>query len=132
MGILQTLELDFSIDDVELFLDFLSKGCDAFEPLIFSLNNASKVQAALQKLGQHIHNIAYSAKRLELGELVKFCDFCEEILQAALQANRALSQDFIEWMLLVAAQFESYKKDYESDASFISVINPKLVCVPNF
>lgn len=131
MGILQELELDYSLDDIELFLQFLAKASDAFEPLIFNLDNELKFKDALIKLEQNIHNITYSAKKLELGELVKFCEFCEEILKQALKQDKPLSHDFIEWMLLIAAQFESYRRDYENDASFISVINPKLVAVPN-
>lgn len=132
MGILKDLELDYSLDDIEMFLQNLSKACDAFEPLIFSLNSSTKCTEAIIKIEQYIHNISYWAKRLELSEFVKFCEFCEAILAEALKANRALSSPFTEWMLLLAAQFETYLQDYESDASFISVMNPKLVSVPNF
>lgn len=132
MGILEQLEIDYELEEIERFLYFFRSLCDVLEPLIVKLSSDSlKYKEALRDLEQNIHNVVWAAKRLNLKELLSFCEFCEEVVKEASKFSGPASDEFVDWMFLIAEQLEKYCEDYEKNATFLSIFNPLIANVPS-
>lgn len=132
MGLLTQLELDFSNDDVEKFLHYFRILCDNFEPLIIKIGtDKERYKEGVKELETLAHNLSWAAKRLELNEIVNFCELCEELMAQAAKFEGPASDEFTEWLLLMSEQFEKYCQNYEKDEVVLAYFNPLLVKMPN-
>jgi len=63
MGLLKSLEIDYSYDIAEEFLSHYALMCDLMEPLIISLSRPDRYAGSINELFRIFHNIkSYSCK----------------------------------------------------------------------
>ncbi|RAZ26296.1 phosphorelay protein [Campylobacter hyointestinalis] len=133
MGILKQLETDYDLDIVEDFLthfDFMSSSLDS---LIIKLSRKEVCSENLDEIFRIFRNIKSAAEFLKLEPLIKLATLCEDILDEAKNQkdeNSEASDEFIDWLLLVADQVEAYRMDIENDELYFHILNPKIINIP--
>ncbi|KAB0612071.1 phosphorelay protein [Campylobacter hyointestinalis] len=133
MGILKQLETDYDLDIVEDFLthfDFMSSSLDS---LIIKLSRKEVCSENLDEIFRIFRNIKSAAEFLKLEPLIKLATLCEDILDEAKNQkdeNSEASDEFIDWLLLVADQVEAYRIDIENDELYFHILNPKIINIP--
>ena len=130
MGILKSLEIDYSYDIVEEFLSHYSLMCDLMEPLIIGLARNDRYNANINELFRIFHNIKYASSFMKLNPIFKLTTLAEEICGEARELQGPANDDFVDWLLLVSDQFEKYKNDIETDAEFFGVLDANIVKIP--
>ena len=127
MGILKSLEIDYSYDIVEEFLSHYSLMCDLMEPLIIGLARNDRYNANINELFRIFHNIKSASSFMKLNPIFKLTTLAEEICGEARELQGPANDDFVDWLLLVSDQFEKYKNDIETDAEFFGVLDANIV-----
>ena len=130
MGILKSLEIDYSYDIVEEFLSHYSLMCDLMEPLIIGLARNDRYNANINELFRIFHNIKSASSFMKLNPIFKLTTLAEEICGEARELQGPANDDFVDWLLLVSDQFEKYKNDIENDAEFFGVLDANIVKIP--
>ena len=130
MGILRSLEIDYSYDIVEEFLSHYSLMCDLMEPLIIGLARNDRYNANINELFRIFHNIKSASSFMKLNPIFKLTTLAEEICGEARELQGPANDDFVDWLLLVSDQFEKYKNDIETDAEFFGVLDANIVKIP--
>jgi len=130
MGILKSLEIDYSYDIVEEFLSHYSLMCDLMEPLIIGLARNDRYNANINELFRIFHNIKSASSFMKLNPIFKLTTLAEEICGEARELQGPANDDFVDWLLLVSDQFEKYKNDIEADAEFFGVLDANIVKIP--
>ena len=130
MGILKSLEIDYSYDIVEEFLSHYSLMCDLMEPLIIGLARNDRYNANINELFRIFHNIKSASSFMKLNPIFKLTTLAEEICGEARELQGPANDDFVDWLLLVSDQFEKYKNDIETDAELFGVLDANIVKIP--
>ena len=130
MGILRSLEIDYSDDIVEEFLSHYSLMCDLMEPLIISLSRPDRYTGSINELFRIFHNIKSAAGFMKLDPILKLTTLAEEICGEARDLQGPANDDFVDWLLLLSDQFNRYKNDIENDAEFFSPLDANIVKIP--
>ena len=130
MGILKSLEIDYSYDIVEEFLSHYSLMCDLMEPLIIGLARNDRYNANINELFRIFHNIKSASSFMKLNPIFKLTTLAEEICGEARELQGPANDEFVDWLLLVSDQFEKYKNDIETDAEFFGVLDANSVKIP--
>lgn len=130
MGILKSLEIDYSYDIVEEFLSHYSLMCDLMEPLIIGLARNDRYNANINELFRIFHNIKSASSFMKLNPIFKLTTLAEEICGEARELQGPANDEFVDWLLLVSDQFEKYKNDIENDAEFFGVLDANIVKIP--
>ena len=130
MGILRSLEIDYSYDIVEEFLSHYSLMCDLMEPLIIGLTRPDRSSGYLGELFRIFHNIKSAAGFMKLDPILKLTTLAEEICGEARDLQGPANDDFVDWLLLLSDQFNRYKNDIENDAEFFSPLDANIVKIP--
>ena len=130
MGILKSLEIDYSYDIVEEFLSHYSLMCDLMEPLIIGLTMPDRYSGYIGELFRIFHNIKSAAGFMKLDPILKLTTLAEEICGEARDLQGPANDDFVDWLLLLSDQFSRYKNDIENDAEFFSPLDANIVKIP--
>ena len=130
MGILRSLEIDYSYDIVEEFLSHYSLMCDLMEPLIIGLIRPDRYSGYIGELFRIFHNIKSAAGFMKLDPILKLTTLAEEICGEARDLQGPANDDFVDWLLLLSDQFNRYKNDIENDAEFFSPLDANIVKIP--
>ena len=130
MGILKSLEIDYSYDIVEEFLSHYTLMCDLMEPLIINLARHDRYGSNISELFRIFHNIKSAAGFMRLDPIIKLTTLAEEICGEARDLKGPANDDFVDWLLLVSDQFDRYKNDIENDADFFGVLDANIVKIP--
>ena len=130
MGILRSLEIDYSYDIVEEFLSHYSLMCDLMEPLIIGLARNDRYNANINELFRIFHNIKSASSFMKLNPIFKLTTLAEEICGEARDLQGPANDDFVDWLLLLSDQFNRYKNDIENDAEFFSPLDANIVKIP--
>ena len=130
MGILKSLEIDYSYDIVEEFLSHYTLMCDLMEPLIISLARHDRYGSNISELFRIFHNIKSAAGFMRLDPILKLTTLAEEICGEARDLQGPANEDFVDWLLLLSDQFNRYKNDIENDAEFFSPLDANIVKIP--
>jgi len=130
MGILKSLEIDYSYDIVEEFLSHYTLMCDLMEPLIISLARHDRYGSNISELFRIFHNIKSAAGFMRLDPILKLTTLAEEICGEARDLQGPANEDFVDWLLLLNDQFSRYKNDIENDAEFFSPLDANIVKIP--
>ena len=131
MGLLAQLEVDYDIEIVGDFISHYAIMCENMEPLVIGLNKKERYNDNMDDLFRIFHNMKSAAGFLKLDPIIKLAVLCEDIAEEARVLKGPASEEFIDWLLLVSDQFEKYRRDIESDASFFTVLNPLIIRVPH-
>ena len=130
MGILKSLEIDYSYDIVEEFLSHYTLMCDLMEPLIINLARHDRYGSNISELFIICHNIKSAAGFMRLDPIIKLTTLAEEICGEARDLQGPANEDFVDWLLLLSDQFNRYKNDIENDAEFFSPLDANIVKIP--
>ena len=130
MGLYTQLEIDFDLDIVEDFINHYSIMCENMEPLIISLNKQENFEENIRELFRIYHNLKSAGGFLKLDPIVKLATLSEDVCEEARMLDGPASEEFIDWLLLISDQFETYRKDIEHDAEYFSMLNPLIIKVP--
>ena len=130
MGILKSLEIDYSYDIVEEFLSHYSLMCDLMEPLIIGLARNDRYNANINELFRIFHNIKSASSFMKLNPIFKLTTLAEEICGEARELQGPANDEFVDWLLLVSDQFEKYKNDIEKQAEFFGVLDSNILKIP--
>ena len=130
MGILRSLEIDYSYDIVEEFLSHYALMCDLMEPLIIGLARPDRYSGYIGELFRIFHNIKSAAGFMKLDPILKLTTLAEEICGEARELQGPANDDFVDWLLLLSDQFNRYKNDIENDAEFFSPLDANIVKIP--
>lgn len=130
MGILKSLEIDYSYDIVEEFLSHYTLMCDLMEPLIINLARHDRYSSNISELFRIFHNIKSAAGFMRLDPIIKLTTLAEEICGEARDLQGPANEDFVDWLLLLSDQFNRYKNDIENDAEFFSPLDANIVKIP--
>jgi len=130
MGILKSLEIDYSYDIVEEFLSHYTLMCDLMEPLIINLARHDRYGSNISELFRIFHNIKSAAGFMRLDPIIKLTTLAEEICGEARDLQGPANEDFVDWLLLLSDQFNRYKNDIENDAEFFNPLDANIVKIP--
>lgn len=130
MGILKTIEVDFPSDLVEEFLSHYSLMCDIMEPLIIKLEREELYKDSVNELFRIFHNIKSSAAYMKLDPISKLAMMCEDVMEEARILKGPANRDFTDWLLLASDQFVSFLQDINEDKDYFSILNPKIIILP--
>lgn len=130
MGILKSLEIDYSYNIVEEFLSHYTLMCDLMEPLIINLARHDRYGSNISELFRIFHNIKSAAGFMRLDPIIKLTTLAEEICGEARDLQGPANEDFVDWLLLLSDQFNRYKNDIENDAEFFSPLDANIVKIP--
>lgn len=130
MGLYTQLEIDFDLDIVEDFINHYSIMCENLEPLIINLNKEDSFEPNIGELFRIFHNLKSAGGFLKLDPIIKLATLSEDVCEEARVLSGPASEDFIDWLLLISDQFNTYRLDIENDSEYFSMLNPLIIKVP--
>ena len=130
MGIRSELEESFDFDIVDEFLDHFSLMSDSMEIIILDLNNPAMYRRSLDELFRIFHNIKSASGFLKITSMNKLASFVEDALDIMRSNEKPITQETIDWLLLISDMFSKWNNDFSNDNS-LSKINFKLLKLPD-
>ncbi len=129
MGIRNRLERQFDYDIVDEFLDHFDVMTEVMEPTIISLENEGLREEKINELFRIFHNIKSASSFLKIDRLHRLSELAEETMERLRENPDAVSEETIDWLLLVSDQFRSWYTEISSDGE-LEDINPEILIVP--
>ena len=129
MGIRTRLEEEYDYDIVDEFLDHLDIMTEAMEPTIIALENASGRVERVNELIRIFNNIKSASGFLKIERVHLLSELAEDLMESVRQNPNSLSEEVIDWLLLVNDQFRIWYIQLENDEEFED-ISPKILKVP--
>ncbi len=129
MGIRNRLERQFDYDIVDEFLDHFDVMTEVMEPTIISLENEGLREEKINELFRIFHNIKSASSFLKIDRLHLLSELAEETMERLRENPDAVSEETIDWLLLVSDQFRSWYTEISSDGE-LEDINPEILLVP--
>ena len=129
MGIRARLEEEYDYDIVDEFLDHLDIMTEAMEPTIIALEKEDGRSEMINELFRIFHNIKSASGFLKIERIHLLSELAEELMESVRQNPNSLSEEIIDWLLLVNDQFRVWYTQLENDEEFED-INPKILNVP--
>ena len=130
MGIINRLEEEYEFDLVDEFVEHLGFMCSSLDILILELEKPELYTANIQELFRIFHNIKSASSFFKLIQMSKLSQLVEEVLEEARVAEGYATQEFIDWLLIIADQFVKWKNNMEQNEEVLSSYNPKLIKIP--
>lgn len=130
LGLLGQLELEFDFDIVDDFMTHFNIFCDSLEPVIIALEDEVKYSEKINELFRMFHNMKSASGFLKINQFVNICKIVEDVLDEARAMSGPASDELIDWLLLITDQFIIYKIDFNENNSYLSVLNPKIIKIP--
>ena len=129
MGIRARLEEEYDYDIVDEFLDHLDIMTEAMEPTIIALEKEDGRSEMINELFRIFHNIKSASGFLKIERIHLLSELAEELMESVRQNPNSLSEEIIDWLLLVNDQFRVWYTQLENDDE-LKDINPKILNVP--
>ncbi len=130
MGVRSRLEREFDYDIVDEFLDHFDVMTEVMEPAIISLENEEVREEKINELFRIFHNIKSASAFLKLDRIHLLSELAEETMERVREKPELVSEELIDWLLLVSDQFRSWYSEISSDGE-LEDIDPKILLVPN-
>ncbi len=130
MGVRSRLEREFDYDIVDEFLDHFDVMTEVMEPTIISLENEEVREEKINELFRIFHNIKSASSFLKLDRIHLLSELAEETMERVREKPELVSEELIDWLLLVSDQFRSWYSEISSDGE-LEDIDPKILLVPN-
>jgi len=129
MGIRTRLEAEYDFDIVDEFLDHLDIMTEAMEPTVIALEKEDGRIERINELFRIFHNIKSASGFLKVERVHLLSELAEDLMESVRKKPDALSEEMIDWLLLVSDQFRNWYSQLENDEEFED-INPKILNVP--
>ncbi len=129
MGIRNQLERQFDYDIVDEFLDHFDVMTEVMEPTIISLEKREQREDKINELFRIFHNIKSASSFLKIDRLHLLSELAEETMERLREDPSLVSDELIDWLLLVSDQFRAWYTEISSDGE-LEDIDPKILLVP--
>ena len=129
MGVRTRFEEEFDYDIVDEFLDHLDIMIETMEPTIISFEKEDGRSERVNELFRIFHNIKSASSFLKIERLHLLSELAEDLMESVRQNPNSLSEQIIDWLLLVNDQFRTWYMQLENDEEFED-INLKILNVP--
>ncbi len=129
MGIRNRLEREFDYDIVDEFLDHFDVMTEVMEPTIIALEDEERRIEKINELFRLFHNIKSASSFLKIDRVHLLSELAEETMERLRDDPSAVSEDLIDWLLLVSDQFRAWYGEISSDGE-LEDIDPKILLVP--
>jgi two-component system chemotaxis sensor kinase CheA len=130
MGIRSDLDANFDFEIVDEFLDHYSMMVDSMEVIILDLSKESMRKRSVDELFRIFHNIKSASGYLQIIQMNKLSSFVEDELDKLRKLDKAISQETIDWLLLISDMFAQWHDDFKNDST-ISKIKYSLLKLPD-
>jgi len=120
---------EYDYDIVDEFLDHLDIMTEAMEPTIIALEKEDGRSEMINELFRIFHNIKSASGFLKIERIHLLSELAEELMESVRQNPNSLSEEIIDWLLLVNDQFRVWYTQLENDDE-LKDINPKILNVP--
>ncbi|MEO1954661.1 MAG: Hpt domain-containing protein [Campylobacterales bacterium] len=115
MGIKSHLEANFDFEIVDEFLDHYSLMVDSMEVMITDLSKLDMREKSVNELFRVFHTIKSSSAFLGLQTISKLSAFVEDALDVLRKTDRPISDEVINWLLLISDMFSQWNDDFKND-----------------
>ena len=129
MGVRTRLEEEFDYDIVDEFLDHFDIMTEGMEFIIIALENGNGEIEKINELFRIFHNIKSATGFLKIDQINHLAEISEDLMESIRNNPNTLSEEVIDWLLLVNDQFRTWYEQLEDDEEFED-INPKILNVP--
>ncbi len=129
MGIRKRLERQFDYDIVDEFIDHFDVMTEVMEPAIISLENEELKDDKVNELFRIFHNIKSASSFLKMDRVHLLAELSEETMERLREDPSLVTEELIDWLLLVSDQFRSWYEEISSDGE-LEDINPKILKIP--
>lgn len=130
MGIKSDLENSFDFDIVDEFFDHFSLMADSMEIIIMDMNNPQMYRRSLDELFRIFHNIKSASGFLQLTSMNRLASFVEDALDTLRENEKPITQETIDWLLLINDMFSTWNDDFNQDRP-LSKITYALLKLPD-
>lgn len=130
MGIRSELEANFDFEIVDEFLDHYSMMVESMEVIILDLSNSDMRRRSVDELFRIFHNIKSASGYLKIVSMNKLSSFVEDELEQLRSVNKEVSQETIDWLLLLSDMFSQWNDDLKQDSN-LSKIKYSLLKLPD-
>jgi len=130
MGIRSDLDANFDFEIVDEFLDHYTMMIESMELIILNLSNEEMRVRSVNELFRIFHNIKSASGYLELVTMNKLASFVEDELEELRAINKPISQETIDWLLLISDMFAKWLDDFKLNKD-ISKIQYSLLKLPD-
>ena len=130
LGIINRLEEEYEFDLIDEFVEHLGFMCSSLDLLILGLEKHETYGSNVQELFRIFHNIKSASSFFKLSQMSKLSQLVEDVLEEARASDGYATQDFIDWLLIIADQFVKWKNNMEQNEETLSGYNPRLIKIP--
>ena len=130
MGIRSELEANFDFEIVDEFFDHYSMMVESMEVIILDLSNSDMRQRSVNELFRIFHNIKSASGYLKIVSMNKLSSFVEDELEELRSMDKPVSQETIDWLLLLSDMFSQWNDDFKQDNN-LSKIKYSLLKLPD-
>ena len=130
MGIKSDLENTFDFDIVDEFFDHFSLMSDSMEVIILDLSNPEMHRRSLDELFRIFHNVKSASGFLKITSMHRLASFVEDALDILRENGKPVTQETIDWLLLISDMFSSWNTDFVQDRP-LSKITYSLLKLPD-
>jgi len=130
MGIRSDLDANFDFEIVDEFLDHYTMMIESMEVIILNLSNEDMRQRSVNELFRIFHNIKSASGYLQLISMNKLASFVEDELEELRAMDKPVSQETIDWLLLISDMFAKWLDDFKLNKK-ISKIKYSLLKLPD-
>lgn len=131
MGVLKNLYTEYSSEMIDDFFSHYSVMCDVMEELIIGLERADCYQENAEELFKIFSNINSSSSYMDIAAIEKLTMLCQDVMDDARKLRGPANEKFVDWLLLISDQFNSFRKDLELDSDYFAPLNPKIIEIPD-
>ena len=121
MGIRSELDANFDFEIVDEFLDHYSMMVESMEVIILDLSNSDMRQRSVNELFRIFHNIKSASGYLKILSMNKLSSFVEDELEEMRGMDKEVSQETIDWLLLLSDMFSQWNDDFKKDNNLSSI-----------
>ena len=121
MGIRGELDANFDFEIVDEFLDHYSMMVESMEVIILDLSNSDMRQRSVNELFRIFHNIKSASGYLKILSMNKLSSFVEDELEELRAMDKEVSQETIDWLLLLSDMFSQWNDDFKQDNKLTNI-----------
>ena len=130
MGVRSDLDAAFDFEIVDEFYDHYSMMIESMEVMIIDLSRPEMYRRSLDELFRVFHNIKSASGYLQITSMNKLASFVEDTLDQLRGSQHSITQETIDWLLLISDMFAKWQDDIKLDNE-LSKINFSLLKLPD-
>lgn len=130
MGVFADLSGSFDYEIVDEFMDHYEIMNAALQPAILALDKPEEYAGRINELFRIFHNLKSASAYLKLEAINRLSAFVEDVLERARGREGPATAPFIDWLLKVADQFDSWYNDLSHDHARFTALDFSIFDLP--